>query len=613
MNNVMLNISSININIWITCLLPIVTGGVFLVFPKCWEKMFKLITFLTIVFVFICQILIFIKRPFLGCNFNIDNLNGFVLIFLGLFSLITAVYSLKYFSSKLSVFYAYVLFALGVSNFTVLTNNMLFLLIGWGILGIVLYLLINYASPESASASKKTFIIVGGADAFLIIGIAILWSLTKSFNFNEISSSLSGLGHYSGLINISFICFIVAAIAKAGAFPLHTWIPEISPTTSIPTLAFMPASLDKLLGIYLLARCMIDIFKISPMSGFSLALVFLGGFTVIAAVMMALVQHNMRKLLSYHAVSQVGYMLIGLGSMHPIGILGGLFHMLNNTIYKTCLFLSAGNVEKRTNTTDLDKLGGLARFMPLTFTAMLIASLSISGVPPFNGFYSKWMVYQGVIIRLTDTSFSFFARGVYGVALIFALLGSALTLASFLKVMFGVFLGQRSKLTSGVKEADKTMVIPVVFLALLCIVFGLFGESFVLKYLINPISVNLEYGLWLPQVVMILMLFAGTLGVIAFALSRSKIRIVDNFIGGEVLSDEVRPRATEFYISIRENGVLGSIYNMAEKKIFDIYEVCLKIVFGIIRVLRYLHNGILPTYLVWCLIGVLILFFKIIK
>ena len=112
---------------------------------------------------------------------------------------------------------------------------------------------------------------------------------------------------------------------------------------------------------------------------------------------MALVQHNYKKLLGYHAVSQVGYMIIGFGLGSVIGIAAGLFHMINNALYKSGLFLSAGAIEHRTGKEDIDDLGGLSKAMPVTFFAALIFAMSISGVPPFNGFASKWMIYQGII------------------------------------------------------------------------------------------------------------------------------------------------------------------------------------------------------------------------
>ena len=123
----------------------------------------------------------------------------------------------------------------------------------------------------------------------------------------------------------------------------------------------------------------------------------MGVITIIAAVMMALVQHNYKRLLGFHAVSQVGYMILGFGMGSLIGIAAGLFHMINNAIYKGGLFLTAGAVEQQTGKEELEDLGGLSRAMPLTFIAALVFALSISGIPPFNGFASKWMIYQGII------------------------------------------------------------------------------------------------------------------------------------------------------------------------------------------------------------------------
>jgi len=169
-------------------------------------------------------------------------------------------YSYAYFQRSITTMWGYILLTLGVANLTILTTNLMLLLVFWGFLGITLYLMINYASPQAASGSKKTFIIVGGADAFLLLGIGILWKLTGSFEFPKISIQITNCP--TNWLVISFLCFVVASFAKAGAFPFHTWIPEISETTSIPVLAYLPASMDKLLGIYLLARVSLDIFKL---------------------------------------------------------------------------------------------------------------------------------------------------------------------------------------------------------------------------------------------------------------------------------------------------------------------------------------------------------------
>ena len=125
----------------------------------------------------------------------------------------------------------------------------------------------------------------------------------------------------------------------------------------------------------------------------SIVLALIGAATIIIAVMIAMVQHNLKKLLSYHAISQVGYMVLGIAPGTPVGIAGGVFHMLNHAIYKCCLFLCGGAVEQATGTAELERLGGLGKKMSITFAACLIAALSISGIPPLNGFVSKWMVY----------------------------------------------------------------------------------------------------------------------------------------------------------------------------------------------------------------------------
>jgi NADH-quinone oxidoreductase subunit L len=197
-----------------------------------------------------------------------------------------------------------------------------------------------------------------------------------------------------------------------------------------------------------------------------------GVVTIILAVLMALVQKNYKRLLSYHAISQVGYMILGIGTALPIGIIGGLFHMINHAMYKSCLFLTGGAVEKQAGTTDLEKLGGLARSMPVTVICFIVAAASISGVPPFNGFFSKEMVYDAALER----GWVFYAV---------ALLGSFFTAASFLKLGHAAFFGKRPADAPAVKEAPLPMLIPMIVLAGLCILFGL-GNSIPLGGLIQP-------------------------------------------------------------------------------------------------------------------------------
>jgi len=473
-------------------------------------------------------------------------------------------------------------------------------------------LLIGFGQKKNTPyTAKKAFIIIGGSDALMLLGLAFIWRLAGTLQMDKISIALN-----TRPAVWAYLCLALAAFAKAGAMPLHTWIPDTAEDAPTPVTAYLPASLDKLLGIYFLARISLDMFQMN--AAMNTVLMVLGSFTIVAAVMMALIQHDLKRLLGYHAVSQVGYMVLGIGTANPIGIAGGLFHMLNNTIFKSCLFLSGGAVEKRTGTTNLEKLGGFAKIMPVSFAAFLIASLAISGVPPFNGFASKWMIYQGIIEAGKAGGY------LWIIWLVAALFGSALTLASFMKLIHAVFLGQPSEAQSsklkaqGTEEVGLTMWIPQVFLAALCIIFGVFAYRIPLKMFIFPsVGQGVAFsGIWNPNLATALILGGIIVGIIIYLLGTIRqAKEAEIFVGGEVLKEhpDMRISGTEFYNTIQDIGVLGGIYRLAERKAFDVYEVGTKITFGFNKVLSYIHNGILPTYMAWCLLGMGILFYILLR
>jgi formate hydrogenlyase subunit 3/multisubunit Na+/H+ antiporter MnhD subunit len=513
-------------------------------------------------------------------------------------------------------YYLWIILTAITSIGAVLANNLILLLVLWGFLGFTLYMLINMGGKDSDKAAKKTFIIVGGSDGLMLLGIAIIYYLTGTFQMDKIKISLTTNSYL--LPTIAYLCLAIASFAKAGAMPFHSWIPDCAESAPVPAVAFLPASLDKLLGIYLLARISLNLFVMTQ--AMNIFLMLIGAFTIVAAVMMALVQHNLKRLLGYHAVSQVGYMVLGIGTGNPIGIAGGIFHMLNHSIYKSCLFLTGGNVESQTKTSELDRLGGLAKAMPITYVSALIASLSISGVPPFNGFISKWMVYQG-LISLLATRYSLLVI----LCLVAAMIGSSLTLASFMKLIHATFLGQRHLNTSNTltpkhpKEVHWTMWLPCLILAGICVLFGVFAYPVPLRYFILP-SLTPRYwllttdflGFWSPGLATILIIVGLILGLIVLKLSKLKLSFRQDspFVGGETaVLGESRVSGTEFYNTIREINILGKIYRLAEEKFFDIYDQGQRLVFKVTGFLRYLHNGILPTYMVWCLLGMLVLFF----
>jgi formate hydrogenlyase subunit 3/multisubunit Na+/H+ antiporter MnhD subunit len=582
---------------------PLIAGLLCLLIPKKINWLTQFISVATSIISLFFSIFVYRMPPVRTQFFLLDGLNKFIVPAVALFGVLIVLYSLK--SPFYNSYYTFTLWTLSAAFGAVLSNNLILFSIFWGFLALTLYLLIqingtpNDKSDAASYAAKKTFIVVGGSDCFLLLGIAILWFLTGTFQIDKINiQQLSKLGA------VAFLCFAIAAFAKAGAMPLHTWIPDMAVSAPVPVTAFLPASLDKLLGIYLLARVCVNMFKCSE--SLNVLLMIIGAITIVAAVFMAMIQHDLKKLLSYHAVSQVGYMVLGIGTGNIIGIAGGIFHMLNNAIYKSCLFLCGGSVEYRTGTSDLDKLGGLSKFMPITFISCLIAALSISGVPPFNGFVSKWMVYQGVIQTFQKTNFRIFAW----IFLISAMFGSALTLASFMKLIHAIFLGQTPKYKNGQipKEVPWTMVLPEVILAAVCIIFGIFAFQIPLKYFVFP-PVPHFTGIWRPGLATVLILIGLSIGLFIYLVSKLKIRESITFIGGETLPQEVRVSGVDFYQTIKDIGFFKWMYSLAEKKIFDIYDWGKNVVLAISSVLSSVHTGNLHRYLIWCLVGTVILLF----
>ncbi len=557
--------------------------------------------------------LVLAAKIFLGGEItsSLLNLRAYVLssgIFAlaAFFTFLIVLYSFKFMQGKerLGEYYAYILITLGATAGAVFAAEFIMLLLFWGVLGITLYMLIGLGGPQASGAAKKTFIIVGGADALMILGIGILFMFTRNLQIGAVRLPLNG-----ALPILAFLSLAAGAFAKAGAIPLHSWIPDSAEPAPTPVMAYLPAALDKLLGIYLLTRLCLDVFKVEPNSAMSIFLLIIGSVTIIAAVMGALVQHNLKKLLSFHAVSQVGYMVLGIGTGIPVGIAGGLFHMLNHSIYKCCLFLTGGAVEHRTGTTELDRLGGLAKFMPLTFVSALIAALSISGVPPFNGFVSKWMVYQGVVELGKSSPY-------WIIWLMAAMFGSALTLASFMKILHATFLGQWSEATEKAKEVPWQMWLPMISLAALCVIFGVFAYALPLAYFVLPSVKGVVYtGFWNPTLATFLIILGLLLGWIIYQIGKVKLATPKPaYIGGEILEEKrVKVSGINFYNTIKDWGPLRAIYGISERRFFDVYEIGSKITFAFSAFLSWLHSGLLHTYLAWMFLGVIVLFYVLLR
>jgi len=472
----------------------------------------------------------------------------------------------------------------------------------------MLFLMLNQGKAGAEVGAAKTYSILGFADACLLLAIVLMFTLDVPFGqplykllLPAVGTPLS-VGAFGWTGYTIYALLLVAALAKAGAMPLHTWIPAAAPKAPTPVMAYLPAAVDKLMGIYLLARVSLDVFRPDPTM--QTILMIVGAVTIIAAVFMAMIQHNLKRLLSFHAVSQVGYMVVGIATGTTAGVIGGLFHMVNNAIYKSNLFLMSGVVGRATGSDDLEDMGGLARQLPITFVCGSIAAAAISGVPPFNGFVSKWLIYQGALELHS---------GLGTAVLVAAVFGSALTLASFVKVIYSAFLGRRptpAPATANGRKESFWMAVPMIVLAGACVTLGLWPQLVTENILRPAVPAGLlareTGGLWQPVAALGLIVIGVAGGLLLLAVfSLKKVRVVRPFLGGEIGAGEDRWRVpgTGFYETIRRLPVLSSLFVHGERGAMDLYYWSGRHAGTLVRVLRGQHTGLISLYVAWAVVG----------
>jgi formate hydrogenlyase subunit 3/multisubunit Na+/H+ antiporter MnhD subunit len=624
--------------LFVSVFLPLIVGFVLLFLPNQLQSVSKALTLLISIFSFILGIKIFtggeaeyilpilqLGEHFGGFELELilraRPLGTFILMFAMGFGVLITLYSLKSIGSstkRINEFYGAILLTIGGTAGILLSNHLLFLLIFWEIVTVSLYLLITTGGKSSNFAATKSFAMIGASDAAFMLGVFMTWTLSGTFIISEITQATD-----SSVSIIAFLLLMTAAITKAGALPLHSWLPTSGEYAAPSVMALLPAAIDKLLGIYLLVIIVHEMFIIQS-AALTIVLSIIGAATIIIAVMIAMVQHNLKRLLSYHAISQVGYMVLGIATATPVGIAGGVFHMLNHAIYKCCLFLCGGAVEQASGTAELDQLGGLGKKMPITFITCLIAALSISGIPPFNGFGSKWMIYQGVIemgnmgtenIGLAEKAGM--AATLWPVWLTCAMFGSALTLASFVKLIHSIFLSRLPDKLKDVKEVSPFMTFPMVVLAGLCVFLGVFYHV-PLKHFIYPAlgfdPDSVIFGTWMSGLSTILLIIGIGLGLLIWFVAKlsKNIRTVPTWTCGEVQSNEsMRIPGTHFYKTVSRMDGLKQLYSCQEKGYFDPYDQSGKAGQGLTNFLKWLHSGVLPMYLTWVVLGLLIIIFVI--
>ena len=555
------------------------------------------------------------RQPWLGLGVDFElrlyHFSSFILLALAGFLVLIVLYSTVKMrtSPRIREYYAYVFLTAAFANGAVLADNFVPLLFFWEGLLVTLYGLITIGGQANSNRTAvKALLISGFCDFSLILGIGFLWVTTGTLTMSAVAVEPTGLAA------AAFILMMVGAVGKAGAMPFHTWIPDAAVDAPVSFMAFLPAAFEKLLGIYLLARISLDFFKLPQGGALAIVLMTVGALTIVLAVLMALIQKDFKRLLSYHAVSQVGYMVLGIGTGVPVGIAGGIFHMINHAMYKCGLFLSAGSVEHRAGTTELKKLGGLAREMPLTAFGFSVCALASSGVWPLNGFVSKEMVFHGAL----ETGYTIFA--------VAAWVGAIFTFASFLKAGHSVFFGPRSTDVAKVKESESPIVLPILILALLCITFGVFNKLPLDTFITPILAGHAEAGAHLDFTSHALDLF-NPVALISVAC------LVAAFLLHAYGFRKAGNKAHLASEPVHNLPVIHTIYVWAEARVFDAYEQGIKVLQGLswvlfkgvdrpldfvlnrvvtaigertTGVLRKAHNGHYANYLAWCLAGLIV-------
>jgi len=603
--------------LWFMIMLPLVAAVLILLSGK--QHVLRLV--LTVLFAsanFISALSLYIsegfyvKIPF--ASFGLDMAlrvyeysSLFILLAAGAF-LPVSMYSAAFLKGRSfsGLFMMYMFVSLAMINGAILSDNLGIMLFFWeGLLCTLFGMLMinNMGNPKTA---VKALVLSGTADLLLMIGIII----TACSAGTPYASEMGRLP-VTGVSGLGFVFMMLGAIGKAGSMPFHSWIPGAAEDAPAPFLVAFPGALEKLLGIYLAVKTVTELYDLRHGSAMSFAVMTLGVLTIICAVAMALIQKDMKKLLSYHAISQVGYMVLGIGSALPVGIVGALFHMLNNIIYKSCLFMTAANIEKKTGTTDLRKIGGLFKKMPVTAICFTISGLAIAGLPPFNGFFSKELIFDAAL----ESNIILY---------IGALAGAFCTAVSFLKMGRSAFSGKftlpdstgaevsenvasgkaetvDNKEAADISKADMTkdsrkpeqskfmagrekkagepgfwMLAPMAVMAVLSVIFGVFN-TLPLDRLLNPaLGYTESFSGWPHSQLLV----AISLFVLALAAA--------DHIYGSMKSGSALNAADHIHYA----PVLKNIYKAAEKGYFDPYNILMKVVSCYSAVCSYIERGV---------------------
>jgi multicomponent Na+:H+ antiporter subunit D len=443
-----------------------------------------------------------------GISLVLDPFSAIMLCIIGTLGTIAMVYSLSYMRQYTSESYYYALFCLIIAgmNGVVLSGDLFNLFVFLEVSVISSYALVAFGVGKTELEASFKYQVLGGVASMLILlAIALTYWYTRTLNLADVRATLEAGAPAPFLIFIQ-VLFIAGFGLKAAIVPFHAWLPDAHASAPSPISAMLSGVLIKAVGIYALVRLFFNMFTLEQ----EMALVFtvLGTLSMVAGSLLAIMQWDVKRLLAYSSISQVGYVIMALGmgmilmtrgesyTAAALALAGGVFHMINHSVFKGLLFLNAGALEYRTSTRDLKRMGGLARSMPLTSSTSFIASMAISGIPPFNGFFSKLIIIVAAIYG------KFYLLAALAIAV------SIVTLAYFLKFQRYAFYNRSSQKPEGkaadIREVPFPMSLSMVVLALGCLGLSALAIPSVKDRILQPV---IEVLMQVPEITQTISIF----------------------------------------------------------------------------------------------------------
>lgn len=560
----------------------------------------------------------------LSIGFLIDELTSLMMVLVTFVSLMVHIYTIGYMKGEqhFTRFFSYISLFTFAMLMLVMSNNFMQLFFGWEAVGLVSYLLIGfYHTKDSAvDASLKAFLVNRVGDFGFLLGIALIYANFDTLDYATIFANLSTIESVfifdTDLITVITLLLFVGAMGKSAQMPLHTWLPG-SMEGPTPISALIHAATMVTAGIFMVSR-LSPMFELSPAT--LTFIMFVGGFTAFFMGLIGLVQKDIKKVIAYSTLSQLGYMTVALGvSAYPVAI----FHLLTHGFFKALLFLAAGSVIiAHHHNQDIFKMGSLRKKMPITFITFVIGTLALIGFPGFAGFYSKDMIIEAVHLSnsgYADIIYYLVSGGVFVTALY------------SMRLLFMVFYGapRDEKLYNHAKESSFSITLPLMLLAVFSIIVGgllieplLFGDVFtgVIVSSSTMVDLNDNFGgvfemithsvqtlpFWLMIagifVAWILYIYKPSLATILSKRLSIPRKILENLYGFDKFND---------IIFVKGSLLIGSIFKFIDDKIIDKLLVDgvsgLSIKFG--KILRKGQTGFVYNYSFFMIIALALMLF----